>query len=100
MTLVIQESEEFSRWVRELRDRTARGIILGRIQRLTSGNPGDVKPVGNGISELRIRFGPGYRVYFLRRGKELILLLCGGDKSSQAADIRNAKEIAAALKEG
>lgn len=68
--------------------------MLVRIDRLAAGNPGDVKPVGNGISELRITYGPGYRVYYLQAGNELILLLCGGDKSSQDDDIATAKRIA------
>jgi putative addiction module killer protein len=67
--------------------------------RLASGNPGDVKPVGEGVSELRISHGPGYRVYFVQRGQIFILLLCGGDKSSQSADIRRAKMMAAELEE-
>ncbi len=69
--------------------------MLVRIERLATGNPGDVKPVGHGVSELRIDYGPGYRVYYLQRGSELILLLCGGDKSSQADDIELAQRIAA-----
>jgi len=69
--------------------------VLVRIERLATGNPGDVKPVGHGVSELRIDYGPGYRVYYLQRGSELILLLCGGDKSSQADDIELAQRIAA-----
>jgi putative addiction module killer protein len=69
--------------------------VLVRIERLAAGNPGDVKPVGHGVSELRIDHGPGYRVYYLQRGSELIVLLCGGDKSSQADDIERAQRIAA-----
>jgi putative addiction module killer protein len=70
-----------------------------RIQRLAGGNPGDVKPVGSGVSELRIDYGPGYRVYFLRRGHMLVILLCGGDKSSQATDIKRAIALAAELED-
>jgi putative addiction module killer protein len=97
MQVTIVETDEFTTWLERLRDRRARAIILVRVQRLASGNPGDVKPVGEGISELRINYGPGYRVYFVRRGSELILLLSGGDKSTQAADIERAKRIAADL---
>jgi putative addiction module killer protein len=97
MQVTIVETDEFTNWLERLRDRRARAIILVRVQRLASGNPGDVKPVGEGISELRINYGPGYRVYFVRRGSELILLLSGGDKSTQAADIERAKRIAADL---
>jgi putative addiction module killer protein len=78
----------------------ARAKIAARIDRMVSGNPGDVEPVGEGVSELRIHHGPGYRVYFTRRGMRLILLLCGGDKSTQARDIRTAKMLAAKLEPG
>ncbi|HZW15503.1 MAG TPA: type II toxin-antitoxin system RelE/ParE family toxin [Brevundimonas sp.] len=77
-----------------LRDRTARAIIARRIDRVASGNLGDVKAVGDGVSELRVDHGPGYRVYFVRRGQSVIVLLCGGDKSSQAKDILRAKALA------
>jgi putative addiction module killer protein len=97
MQVTIVETDEFTHWLERLRDRRTRAIILVRVQRLASGNPGDVKPVGEGISELRINYGPGYRVYFVRRGSELILLLSGGDKSTQVADIERAKRIAADL---
>ena len=82
-----------------MRDRDARARITVRIRRLSLGNPGDVKPVGAGVSELRIDYGAGYRVYLLRRGARLIVLLCGGDKSSQARDIATAHDMAAAFKE-
>ncbi len=84
----------FDAWVETLRDRQARQRIAARLTRLQAGNPGDVKPVGEGISELRIDYGPGYRIYFTRRGPLIVLLLCGGDKSTQAKDIK--KAIAAA----
>lgn len=87
-------SDTFDQWLRKLKDRRAAARVLVRIDRLVDGNPGDVKPVGHGISELRIRYGPGYRVYFLREVDRLILLLTGGDKSTQTSDIRTAKIIA------
>lgn len=77
-----------------MKDRDAVVRVELRIHRLAIGNPGDVKPVGNGISELRINFGPGYRVYYMQEGQRLILLLCGGDKSSQQADIEQAQRLA------
>ena len=78
-----------------LRDHRARAKIAARIDRLALGNPGDVAPVGEGVSELRIHYGPGYRVYFIKRGRTLIILLCGGDKSTQTKDIKAAKILAA-----
>lgn len=87
-------SATFDRWLRRLKDRQGAGRVLARIDRLVAGNPGDVRPVGGGVSELRIDYGPGYRVYYLQRGSRLILLLCGGDKSSQPRDIENAHWIA------
>ena len=92
-------SETFDRWLRKLKDRRAAARVLVRIDRLAAGNPGDVKPVGAGISELRINYGPGYRVYYLRDGDKLIVLLCGGDKSTQDDDIKNARRIAKEWKE-
>lgn len=87
-------SSVFNDWLVALPDRRARARIEARILRLTMGNPGDVKPVGSDISEMRIDYGPGYRVYFTRRGRMLILLLCGGDKRTQDADIKRAGKIA------
>jgi putative addiction module killer protein len=78
-------TEEFSNWLKQLRDLRARAKILARIDRLELGNPGDVASVGEGVSELRIHVGAGYRVYILQRGQEIVILLCGGDKSSQQA---------------
>jgi putative addiction module killer protein len=95
----IRKTEEFERWLRTLRDRTARTKVLVRIDRLAAGNPGDVRPVGGGISEMRIDHGSGYRAYFTQRGPVLIILLCGGDKDTQEPDIRRAKDIAAALED-
>jgi len=92
--LHIVRSATFDRWLKNLKDAPARARILVRITRLAQDNPGDVKPVGQGISEIRINYGPGYRVYFKQRGDRIAILLCGGDKSSQAADIAQAKSIA------
>ncbi len=93
----IRQTAVFSRWLGGLRDQTARARILVRIDRLTLGNPGDVKPVGGGVSELRIAYGPGYRVYFTRKGGAAVLLLCGGHKGSQKRDIAEAIAIAGEL---
>lgn len=89
----IIETAEFSKWLLKLKDKTAKQKISLRVRRLAFGNPGDVKPVGEGISELRIPYGPGYRVYYAQRGDVLIILLCGGDKSTQSKDIAKAKRI-------
>ena len=97
MTVEIQQTETFRRWEARLRDRRARTLIAARIARLAEGLPGDVSPVGEGVSELRIHHGPGYRVYFRQRGTVLIILLCGGDKSTQAWDIARAKQLAREL---
>ena len=91
-------SATFDRWLTGLQDRRAVARIAARLDRLAGGNPGDVQPVGNGVSELRIHYGPGYRVYFLQRGPVMIVLLCGGDKSSQEKDIIQAKALAAEWK--
>ncbi|KMO12330.1 type II toxin-antitoxin system RelE/ParE family toxin [Methylobacterium platani] len=93
----IQQHPEFAAWFSRLRNVTAFAQIAKRIDRLALGNPGDVAPVGDGVSEMRIHVGPGYRVYFVRRGDEIVILLCGGDKSSQPRDIRRAKALAASL---
>ena len=93
----ILRTDEFDRWLNRLRDGQARARILARIVRLSFGNPGDVKPVGDGVSELRIPYGPGYRLYYVRRGEQIIVLLVGGDKSSQDRDIAKAKELANGL---
>lgn len=90
----IRRTEVFAEWLDGLRDLRARARIQARIERLAVGNPGDVRPVGEGVSELRIDHGPGYRVYFTKRGQELIILLAGGDKSTQSADIRTALHLA------
>lgn len=90
----VRQTEVFSKWLRELRDRQARARILTRIERLQLGLTGDVKPVGEGVSELRIDYGPGYRVYFAQRGQELVILLAGRDKHTQDRDIKTALELA------
>jgi putative addiction module killer protein len=89
----VRETKTFSAWLQALRDSQSRAKIAARIRRLAFGNPGDVHPVGDGISELRIHCGPGYRVYYVQRGAILIVLLCGGDKSTQARDIATAKKL-------
>ena len=93
----IRQTEVYARWFRRLRDRQARVRIDSRIRRLSLGNPGDVRPVGEGVSEIRIDHGPGYRVYFEQRGEALVVLLAGGDKDSQERDIRRALELARGL---
>ncbi|HEY3411780.1 MAG TPA: type II toxin-antitoxin system RelE/ParE family toxin [Armatimonadota bacterium] len=93
----IRRTDEFDKWLPKLRDARARAKILVRITRLSLGNPGDVQPVGEGVSEMRIDYGPGYRVYYTDRGGKLIVLLVGGDKSSQERDIAKAKELARGL---
>lgn len=90
----IRQTAMFSKFMDRLRDRRARAKIAARIDRLRFGNTGDVAPVGDGVSELRIDFGPGYRVYFVQKADVLIVLLCGGDKSTQPRDIQRAKVLA------
>jgi putative addiction module killer protein len=90
----VRRTKEFETWVRSLADRQAKLRIYARIDRLAIGNPGDVRPVGRGVSELRVNYGPGFRVYFAQKGQTLVVLLCGGDKSSQSADIAKAKKLA------
>ena len=93
----IRKTGTFSKWIDGLRDIRARARVQARIERLAQGNPGDVEPVGEGVSELRINYGPGYRVYFKKRGKVLIILLAGGDKKTQARDIKTALRLASNL---
>lgn len=90
----VRQSPEFRAWLTRLKNTLARAVILRRLDRIAMGNFGDAKPVGDGISEFRIDHGPGYRVYFIRRGEALIVLLCGGDKGSQARDIARARALA------
>ena len=93
----VRQTEVFARWFLRLRDLRARARIQTRVDRLEMGNAGDARPVGEGVSEMRIDYGPGYRVYFIQRGSELIILLAGGDKSSQSKDISNALRLASEL---
>lgn len=94
MFIEIRQTERFVRWLNDLRDPAARDRIRARIRRLSLGNPGDVRAVGSGVSEMRIHYGPGYRVYFVTRGAALVILLAGGDKRSQERDIAAAQELA------
>jgi putative addiction module killer protein len=93
----IRKTEIFAKWIDEIQDIRARARILARIERLSAGNPGDVNPVGGGVSELRIDYGSGYRVYYREQGRRLIILLAGGDKHSQASDIKTALRLARSL---
>ncbi len=93
----IKPLPEFTAWLDDLTDEAVRGVIVARIKRLALGLMGDVEPVGNGVSELRIHLGAGWRVYFVRRGKEVIVLLAGGSKRTQKADIKRAKALASRL---
>lgn len=90
----LRQTAIFAEWFARIRDRSAKARIEARLDRLALGNPGDVRPVGEGVSELRISYGPGYRVYYMQRGKVLVILLCGGDKSTQDRDITQAKALA------
>lgn len=95
--LEVRKTAQFTKWFKSLKDRRARARSLARIDRLATGHFGDVAPVGEGVSELRIFYGPGYRVYFIQRSPVVVILLSGGDKSSQSADVAKAKEIARQL---
>ena len=92
--LQVRRTEVYARWLDGLRDVRARARVLVRVERLAAGNPGDVRPVGEGVSELRIDYGPGYRVYFKRQGRTVVILLAGGDKRSQSDDIKTALRLA------
>ncbi len=94
---IIHTTEQFDVWFARLADRTGRARIQARIDRAEMGNFGDCEPVGNGVSEMRIHFGPGYRVYFTQRGIEVVILLAGGDKSTQSRDIKTALKLAREL---
>lgn len=97
MEVTVKQTDVFARWHAALRNLAARIAIARRIERASHGNLGDCAPVGEGVSEMRVDVGAGYRVYFVTRGKEMLILLCGGDKRSQAADIRKARKMAAEL---
>lgn len=92
--IVVRKTEDFAKWLDSLNDIRARARILVRIERLAAGNPGDVKSVGEGVSELRIDYGPGYRVYYKKQGRQVVILLAGGDKRTQAKDIKAALRLA------
>src|SRR6058998_2700573 len=94
MQIEVRQTDVFVAWFADLRDQAARARIDVRIRRLSLGNPGDVRPVGGGVSEMRIDYGPGYRIYFTRRGDVILVLLCGGDKRTQKGDIARAIELA------
>jgi len=96
----VQTTTVFRDWLARLRDERARNLVLARMVRLAAGNAGDARSVGEGVSELRIHHGPGYRLYFTRHGPALVLLLVGGDKASQGADIRRAQDMVKELKDG
>jgi putative addiction module killer protein len=94
--LELKQTERFRKWRATLKDERARALIASRLDRLAYGHEGDVSPVGDGVGELRVHHGPGYRIYFCRQGNAVVILLCGGDKGSQARDIRTAKRLAEA----
>jgi len=96
---IIRKTEVFGKWLDGLKDIRARARVLVRIQRLEAGNPGDVKPVGSGVSEMRIDYGPGYRVYFCQQGNEIVILLAGGTKKTQTNDIKRAIQLSQNLEE-
>jgi putative addiction module killer protein len=93
----VRQTEQFSGWLRRLRDANAVARIVGRIRRMEMGNPGDSKSVGQGILEMRIDYGPGYRIYHVHRGAQIVILLCGGDKRTQQQDIKRAQKLAETL---
>ena len=93
----VRKTDEFENWLKDLRDERAVARIVSRIERLGLGNPSDVKPVGDGISEMRLTYGPGYRVYYKQTGLTIVVILCGGYKSTQDKDIKRARELAAQL---
>lgn len=95
--LKVRQTDVYAQWFRRLRDKEAKARINARIRRLSLGNPGDVRGVGEGVSELRIDYGPGYRIYFVQRGQSLAILLVGGDKSTQDQDIEKARNLAKEL---
>ena len=90
----VRKTEGYAKWLDSLRDARVRARVLVRIERLAAGNPGDVRPVGEGVSELRIDYGPGYRVYYKKQGRRIVVLLAGGDKRTQSADVKTALRLA------
>ena len=99
MNIHVHKTEIFTKWLKGLKDQRARAVILNRIDRFALGNFGTCSPVGNGVSEAKIDHGPGYRLYFIRRGQILVVLLCGGDKSTQQKDVRKAHRLAEEIKQ-
>jgi putative addiction module killer protein len=99
LSYLVKKTDTFSSWIGGLRDLRARALIMSRLNRLAAGNFGDYKLLGDGVGEMRVDSGPGYRLYFTKQGSILIILLCGGDKSTQSRDIREAKAMARDLKE-
>jgi len=93
----VRQTQEFSSWLRRLKDANAVARIVARIRRMEKGNPGDSRSVGEGMLEMRIDYGPGYRIYYVQRGAEIVILLCGGDKRTQQQDIKRAKTLAEGL---
>ena len=90
----LRRSNVFIKWLKKLKDPVGKALIVARVKRFEEGNPGDSGPIGEGLSEMRIHYGPGYRVYYKDTGKEIVILLCGGDKSTQQTDIERARKIA------
>ena len=97
LMIEVRQTDEFSGWLRRLRDANAVARIAGRIRRMEMGNPGDNRSVGQGVLEMRIDYGPGYRVYYVHRGAEIVILLCGGDKRTQQQDTKKALRVAETL---
>jgi putative addiction module killer protein len=97
-TIAVRQTEEFGNWLHRLKDERARARIVARIRRVELGNPGDTKHLGDGLREMRIDYGPGYRIYFVERDASVVLLLCGGDKQTQQRDIARARKLAKELK--
>lgn len=98
--LSLRQTEEFATWFRGLRDRSAMKRIAARLDRAAAGHFGDAEPVGDGVREMRLHFGPGYRIYFIQRERVVVVLLCGGDKATQGADVRRAKALAKEYDDG
>jgi len=99
MTYIVKELESFSNWLRNIRDEITKQRLIKRLRKVTLGNLGDIEPVGQGVFEMREHFGPGWRMYFVKKGSTVIVMLGGGDKSSQQTDIRNAIKLAESLED-